>query len=260
MDGSRVLAGGLTGVIVGLTGVGGGALMTPLLLLIFGTAPLTAVGTDLWFAAITKIAITTVHQRRSLIDWQIVRRLWRGSLTTSVLTLVWLHYAPVARSATLLTAIIGAAVCISALGMLAQKRLHALAESLDVKAGGSMRQWQPLATTLAGAALGVLVTLTSVGAGALGALCLLYLYPSRLTPPRLIATDVAHAIPLAMFAGIGHLLIGSVDFVLLRDLLAGSLPGALIGALAAARLPHAWLRLSLAAVLLLVGARLLISI
>jgi uncharacterized membrane protein YfcA len=260
MDGLRVLAGGLTGVIVGLTGVGGGALMTPVLLLFFGTAPLTAVGTDLWFAAITKIAITSVHQRRSLIDWQIVRRLWIGSLTTSALTLIWLHYAPAGRSAAVLTTIIGVAVCVSAIGLLAQKRLHALANQLDVQASGSMRRWQPVATTLAGAVLGVLVTLTSVGAGALGTLCLLYLYPSRLSPPRLIATDVAHAIPLAMFAGLGHLLVGSVDFALLRDLLAGSLPGALIGALVAARLPHAWLRLSLAAVLLLVGAKLLISI
>jgi len=259
VDGLRVLAGGLTGVVVGLTGVGGGALMTPLLLLFFGTAPLTAVGTDLWFAAITKIAITGVHQRQSLIDWQIVRRLWSGSLTTSVLTLIWLHYVPAGRSAAVLTAIIGVAVCVSAIGMLAQKQLHALAQRVDLQAGGSMRRWQPLATTLAGAALGVLVTLTSVGAGALGALCLLYLYPSRLTPPRLIATDVAHAIPLAMFAGVGHLFIGSVDVVLLRDLLAGSLPGALIGALMAARLPHAWLRLSLAAVLLVVGAKLLVS-
>ena len=256
MDWLRVLAGALTGLIVGLTGVGGGALMTPLLLLLFGTAPMTAIGTDLWFAATTKVAIAGIHQRNGLIDWPIVRRLWTGSLTASALTLLWLRLTHVTATSMLSTAI-GIAVCVTAAGLLMQKWLHALASRVEAHASGSVRRWQGPATIGAGAVLGLLVTLTSVGAGALGAVCLLYLYPSRLTPPRLIATDVAHAIPLAMFAGVGHLVIGSVDLVLLRDLLIGSVPAGVIGAMLSTRLPHLWLRMALAVVLLVVGIKLL---
>jgi uncharacterized membrane protein YfcA len=109
---------------------------------------------------------------------------------------------------------------------------------------------------LAGGLLGVLVTLTSVGAGALGAVFLAYLYPLRLTPPRLIATDIVHAIPLAMFAGIGHLIIGNVNFSLLGNLLLGSIPAVIFGAMLSARLPHGLLRTILAVVLIAIGLKL----
>jgi uncharacterized membrane protein YfcA len=250
-------AGALTGFIVGLTGVGGGALMTPLLLLMFGTAPLTAIGTDLWFAAITKIAITGIHHRARLIDWQILRRLWLGSLTASVATLYWMQAQPVTpRSIELLKGAIAFAVCLTAVGMLMQTQLHRLASRLDLHGSSALKQWQPASTVMAGALLGVLVTMTSVGAGALGVICLLYLYPTRLTPPRLIATDVAHAVPLAMFAGFGHLALGHVDVGLLANLLAGSIPAAILGALASSRLPHQWLRRALATVLIVIGFKL----
>ena len=252
-----VAAGAFTGVLVGLTGVGGGALMTPLLLLVFGVAPLAAVGTDLWFAAITKLFATRVHHSHGLIDWQVVKRLWVGSLCASALTLVWMKLRPVDESAiVLLKTAIAAAVLVTALGMLLQKPLHALGRKLRTTDGECFKALQGPLTIAAGAVLGLLVTLTSVGAGALGAVFLTYLYPLRLTPPRLIATDIVHAIPLAMFAGLGHLLIGNVDFSLLGNLLVGSIPAVFVGAMLSARLPHILLRGTLALVLLLIAMKL----
>lgn len=257
MDPLLVVAGAATGLLVGLTGVGGGALMTPLLLLVFGVAPLAAVGTDLWFAAITKTFATRVHHGHGLIDWSVVRRLWLGSLTASALTVAFMKLYPVDQNAVgLLKGAIAVAVVLTALGMLLQKPLHALGRKFRTGNGARFRALQGPLTVLAGAILGLLVTLTSVGAGALGAVFLSYLYPLRLTPPRLIATDIAHAIPLAMFAGAGHLLIGNVDFGLLGNLLAGSVPAVIVGAMLSSRLPHALLRMLLAVVLMAIGVKL----
>lgn len=257
MDLMLVVAGAITGFLVGLTGVGGGALMTPLLLLLFGVAPLTAIGTDLWFAAITKLFATRVHHDHGLIDWPVVRRLWLGSLSASVLTLVWMKMHPVDESAvSFLKTAIAAAVLLTAVGIVFQKPLQAFGRKLRTTDADKFKHWQPGLTVLAGAVLGVLVTLTSVGAGALGAVFLAYLYPLRLTPPRLIATDIVHAIPLAMFAGAGHLFMGNVNFGLLGNLLLGSVPAVFAGAMLSARLPHAVLRMALAAVLLAVGVKL----
>lgn len=257
MDPLLVVAGAATGLLVGLTGVGGGALMTPLLLLVFGVAPLAAVGTDLWFAAITKTFATRVHHGHGLIDWSVVRRLWLGSLTASALTVAMMKLYPVDQNAVgLLKGAIAVAVVLTALGMLLQKPLHALGRKFRTGNGERFKALQGPLTILAGAILGLLVTLTSVGAGALGAVFLSYLYPLRLTPPRLIATDIAHAIPLAVFAGAGHLLIGNVDFALLGNLLAGSVPAVIAGAMLSSRLPHALLRMLLAVVLMAIGVKL----
>jgi uncharacterized membrane protein YfcA len=257
MDPLLVAAGAATGLLVGLTGVGGGALMTPLLLLVFGVAPLAAVGTDLWFAAITKTFATRVHHGHGLIDWSVVRRLWLGSLTASALTVGFMKLYPVDQNAVgLLKGAIAVAVVLTALGMLLQKPLHALGRKFRTGNSARFKVLQGPLTVLAGAILGLLVTLTSVGAGALGAVFLSYLYPLRLTPPRLIATDIAHAIPLAVFAGAGHLLIGNVDFGLLGNLLAGSVPAVIAGAMLSSRLPHALLRMLLAVVLMAIGVKL----
>lgn len=256
-----VVAGAITGLLVGMTGVGGGALMTPLLLLVFGVAPLTAVGTDLWFAAITKLVATRVHHGHGLIDWQVVKRLWLGSLTASLLTMMWMTLRPVDASAVLLLqSAIAAAVVLTAVGILFQKQLHGLGRRLRTTDGDHFQAWQPPLTVFAGMVLGVMVTLTSVGAGALGAVFLSYLYPLRLTPPRLIATDIVHAIPLAMFAGVGHLWMGNVNFVLLGNLLLGSIPAVHVGAMLSARLPHAMLRGVLTVVLMAICAKLLWAI
>jgi uncharacterized protein len=246
-----IAAGAGTGALVGLTGVGGGAVMTPLLLLVFGAAPMSAIGTDLWFAAITKLVATQVHHRRGLIDWEIVRRLWYGSLPASLATVAWMKMVPIGRETTgLLNLAIGLAVLVTALAMLFQKQLREMGERSRFGSGERFTSLQGPATVVAGALLGSLVTLTSVGAGALCAVFLLYLYPKRLTASRLIATDVVHAIPLAVFAGAGHLLIGHVDATLLGNLLIGSIPGVLTGALLSAYLPQVALRRALSAVLM----------
>lgn len=257
MDLRLIISGALVGLLVGFTGVGGGALMTPLLLLFFGIVPTVAVGTDLWFAAITKMFATPVHHGHGLIDWQVVRRLWMGSLSASSITLVWMHYHPMnGTSFDLVKGAIAIAVMLTAIAMLFQRSLHAVGRRLRTTQAASFRSMQAPLTIAAGVVLGVLVTLTSVGAGALGAVFLVYLYPLRLTPPRLIATDIVHAIPLAIFAGLGHLLIGNVDGGLLLNLLIGSVPAVIIGAMLSSRLPHRWLRVGLVVVLLAVGGKL----
>jgi uncharacterized protein len=191
----------------------------------------------------------------------VVKRLWIGSLTASAATLVWMRLQPVDASAvTLLKTAIAAAVLLTAVGLIFQKQLHALGHRLRTTDAAHFKAVQPALTVLAGAVLGVLVTLTSVGAGALGAVFLAYLYPLRLTPPRLIATDIVHAIPLAMFAGLGHLWIGNVDTALLGQLLVGSIPGVIVGAMLSVRLPHGVLRGALSMVLVSVGAKLAWSV
>lgn len=251
-------AGALTGLLVGLTGVGGGSVMTPILLLIFGTHPLSAVGTDLWFAAITKTAATKVHHGAGLIDWQVVRRLWAGSLPASALTTWWLASAHLDPHATdWLKGAIAVAILVTATAMLFQNPLHELGRRFRIGDARHFKAMQPAMTVVAGAVLGALVTLTSIGAGALGVVILAYLYPLRLTSSRLVATDIVHAIPLAMFAGMGHLITGHVDFSLLANLLIGSLPGVLAGAMLSSRLPHVVLKRALAAILVFTGYKLL---
>lgn len=259
MDAWLVAAGALTGFVVGMTGVGGGALMTPLLLLVFGTAPLVAVGTDLWFAAITKLAVSGLHLREGVIDWLVVRRLWTGSLPASVLTVAWMTRWPLDDGYVVaVKGAIAVAVCLTAAGLLAETPLRAWRGRPNAaEAAAPPGWWQASATVAAGAALGGLVTLTSVGAGALGVVVLAHLYPSRLSPRRLVATDIAHAIPLALCAGLGHLATSHVDIALLRDLLVGSVPAAILGSIVSARIPHAHLRMALGLVLFVIGLTML---
>ncbi len=260
MDIVVLLSGALIGFLVGLVGIGGGALMTPILILFFGVAPLVAVGTDLWFAAITKIFASRIHQKHELVDWQVVRRLWLGSLSASAATLLWIKLYPIDGSSTkLLTASIAFVVIFTAIGIVFQKRLHELGKSFRIGDSDRFKAIQTPLTILAGMALGVMVTLTSVGAGALGAVFLAYLYPFRLTPPRLIATDIVHAIPLALFAGVGHLFLGKVDFILLLNLLLGSIPAVAVGAMLSYRMSHVALRWILALVLMAVGLKLILE-
>ncbi len=255
-----VLAGAMTGLVVGLTGVGGGALMTPMLLLVFGVAPVTAVGTDLWFAALTKIVAVPMHQGRGAIDWQVVRRLWVGSLPAALITvgllksgLIGMHHPAFLKLA------IAFAVLLTALGMLLRRAPKAIEPGQSIHGVQNESRSRMTLTILAGVLLGALVTLTSVGAGALGAVFLTFLYPGRFTPSRLVATDLVHAIPLALFAGVGHLLVGNVDGRLLALLLCGSVPSVLIGAKLSHRIPQGVLRWMIAVVLLMVGLKLMAS-
>jgi uncharacterized membrane protein YfcA len=253
-----IVAGFLTGLLVGLTGVGGGALMTPLLLLVFGFAPSVAVGTDLLFAGLTKSVAARIHYSRNLIDWKVVKCLWIGSLPSATLTLLLMQYLlKQSYEFTFLKVCIAVLIIIMAIGMILQKRLHAFGTRLRKSQAVDFIRWQQPLTIFAGILLGVLVTLTSIGAGALGAVFLVYLYPLRLTPDRLVATDVVHAIPLALFAGFGHMLMGNVNFSLLGTLLIGSIPGVVIGALLSTKVPHHFLRNIIAVILVLVGGKLL---
>jgi len=254
------VAGFGVGLLVGITGVGGGSLMTPILVLLFGVAPAAAVGTDLWFAAITKLVGGAVHHNRGSVDWQVMRRLSLGSLPMAVLTLWWLHASGAAQMKQgLIVNMLGIVLLLTACAMIFKKQLHAVGQALRSKAPDKFHHIQPIATVLAGMLLGFLVTLTSVGAGALGTVMLLYLYPFRMTPSRLVGTDIVHAIPLTMVAGTGHLLMGNVDLTLLWQLLLGSIPGIVIGSLIGTRFSDRMLRSAIAVVLVAVGVKLMMS-
>jgi hypothetical protein len=255
----ETLLGALVGLVVGLTGVGGGSLMMPLLVLTVGVAPLPAVGTDLWFAAITKLAAGPILQRRRLIDWSVVGTLWAGSLPASAAGigyLAWHRERPV--PGVLMLYFIAGAITLSSAFVLWQAVSPPKVEPLRADGVRVERSNVALLTVGAGALLGLLVTFTSVGAGAIGASLLSLLYPRRLTPARLVASDIAHAVPLAFFAGIGHLIIGDVRPVLLGLLLMGSIPAVMVGSLISTWFPPRGLRIALALVLLGVALRILL--
>lgn len=257
IDVAYSLAGALTGFVVGLTGVGGGALMTPILMLFFGVSPIAAIATDLWFAVVTKIVGARVHQTKGNVDWQVVRRMWLGSLPMAALVLAAVSFgSPLSRLEWLSNAI-GMMVLVTALGLLSAPYLMAYARKRRIGQPERFKALQPVLTVVAGAVLGLCVALTSVGAGALGSVLLLYLYPLRMTPHRLVATDLVHAIPLAMVAGLWYLFAGRVDGWMLLSLLAGSIPAVVLGSLLAGKLPGRWIQVALALVLLAVGAKVL---
>lgn len=254
----NAIAGFGVGAIVGMTGVGGGALMTPILVLLFGTAPATAVGTDLWFAALTKLVGGAVHHKHGRVDMEVFRLLATGSLPAAVATLLWLHFSHAAKmqNAVLMSAL-GSVLLLTALAMVFKKRAQAVGQRLRDSMPIDFKRWQPALTVLAGAILGVLVTLTSIGAGALGTVMLVYLYPYRMNATRLVGTDIVHAIPLTIVAGTGHLLMGNVDLVLLGTLLLGSVPGIVLGSLAAGKVPEQVIRYAIAVILCIAAVKLL---
>ncbi|MGH6746898.1 sulfite exporter TauE/SafE family protein [Novosphingobium sp.] len=223
----HVIAGMLVGVLVGLTGVGGGSLMTPLLVLLFGVNPQTAVGTDLLFAAMTKIAGSAVHGKRETVDWRIVRRMACGSVPAAILTLATLSWFGKVGNSTERLIMVSLAVLlgVTALAVICRKWLLRLAHDIDPI---QPRSRVLTGTVLLGAAIGIAVSISSVGAGAIGMTVLLVLYP-KLPVARIVGSDIAHAVPLALIAGFGHWMIGDVDFPLLGVLLIGSIPGVVIG-------------------------------
>ncbi|HTI19144.1 MAG TPA: sulfite exporter TauE/SafE family protein [Trinickia sp.] len=248
------------GFLVGLTGVGGGSLMTPLLVLLFNVHPATAVGTDLLYAAATKATGTLVHGLKGSVDWRVTGRLAAGSVPASAVTLWLLHrygmHSPAATA--LLQHVLGAALLITSLALIFRPQLAAFAARANLGARRESSTRTTLWTVVTGAILGVLVSMTSVGAGAIGVTVLLLLYPA-LPAARIVGSDVAHAVPLTLVAGIGHWLIGSVDGTMLISLLVGSLPGIALGSHLSSRAPEALLRILLAVVLVLVGVRLAIA-
>ncbi len=249
------VSGFAVGLLVGFTGVGGGSLMTPLLVLAFGIHPATAVGTDLLYAAATKSVGTVVHGASRTVDWKIVGKLAAGSVPATAVTLLALSHASkkIDTSHGVITSVLGVALILTAIAILFRKMI------LDffAKRVGELEPGQITAFTIGlGALLGVLVSLSSVGAGAIGVTVLLVLYP-KMPAARLVGSDIAHAVPLTLLAGLGHWLMGSVDFHLLASLLVGSIPGIIIGSLLSARAPDRVLRPILASTLALVGGKLI---
>lgn len=250
------LAGVLVGLLVGMTGVGGGSLMTPLLVLLFGFHPATAVGTDLLYASATKSVGTAVHGRHGTVDWRIVGRLALGSLPAALLTLfVMSRLGADSKAASgVISVVLGVTLVATAVSLFFRRRLAVrMAPAVERLTGEWLAGW----TVLLGVALGILVTLTSVGAGALGMTVLLILYPQ--TPVnRLVGSDIAHAVPLTLVAGLGHLALGSVNLGLLLSLLLGSVPGIIVGSLIATRTREGVLTPVLAVTLMIVGVKMLV--
>ena len=254
IDPLYVVSGFGVGVLVGMTGVGGGSLMTPLLILLFGIHPATAVGTDLLYAAATKAGGSVAHGWARSIHWPAVIRLASGSIPASILTLVvlWRLDLTGESSRSLVNLVLCFALLLTAASLLFRKAIiERYRRRLQRLGAGTTAR----ATVLVGAALGVLVSISSVGAGAVGVTALLLLYP-QLPMTRIVGSDIAHAVPLTLVAGMGHWATGAIDWHLMGVLLVGSLPGIVIGSYCAHRVPEAALRLVLAATLILVAGNL----
>jgi hypothetical protein len=247
------LSGFAVGLLVGMTGVGGGSLMTPILILLFGIHPATAVGTDLLYAAVTKTGGSLVHGWARSIDWRVVRRLAAGSVPATVITLALLSHFNLNGEAArgLITLVLSVALFATGLVLVFGGPLVALyrarVSQLDPNRTATV-------TILVGALLGVLVSISSVGAGAIGVVLLVLLYP-QLPIAKIVGSDIAHAVPLTLIAGVGHWMMGSVNWHIIASLLVGSLPGIFIGSYFAIRVPERALQLVLAATLFVVASR-----
>lgn len=254
MDPLAILSGFVVGAIVGVTGVGGGSLMTPLLMSVFKLSPALAIGTDLWFAAITKSGGAWAHHRHGHVDYRVTGLLLLGSLPATLVMIALMHFTGITRDwAASLTTALGVALLLTAVAVAYRQVWTVL--------GLRLERWLPpprraALTVAAGALLGVLVSLSSIGAGAIGATLILLLYP-RLPAHRVVGTDIAHAVPLTLVAGIGHATLGHVDWVLLGSLLVGSLPGIWLGAQLTKALPERLVRAFLSLALVAAGLKVL---
>ena len=252
MDWLAIVSGFGIGAIVGMTGVGGGSLMTPLLISVFKLSPAVAIGTDLWFAAATKSGGAWAHHRHGHVDYRIAGLLLAGSIPASIATVALMHLTGITKGwASALTFALGIALLLTAVTVAYRSFWHGLALKLE--------RWLPprrqmILTVAAGVLLGVLVSLSSIGAGAVGATLILLLYP-RLPAHRLVGTDIAHAVPLTLVAGIGHASLGHVEWTLLGPLLIGSLPGIWLGAQLTKSMPEPLVRALLCVSLVAAGLK-----
>jgi uncharacterized protein len=256
IDPLYVASGFAVGFLVGMTGVGGGSLMTPLLILLFGVHPATAVGTDLLFAASTKTVGTLVHAAARSIDWVLVGLLSLGSIPATIATIAVLSRFDLKNDASqhFITLLLGITLLATAAFLIAGRSIR---ERYAARRPGGLHARKAALLTIAlGLVMGVLVTATSVGSGAIGVTVLLLLHP-RMQPGRVVGSDIAHAVPLTLLAGAGHWYLGSVNWTLLLTLLIGSVPGIVAGSYLATRAPDAVIRIALASVLVIVGVRLL---
>ena len=255
MDFGFIVAGFIVGFLVGLTGVGGGSLMTPILLMFFHIKPALAVGTDLLYASITKSVGIFAHGKLGNIDWRIVKLLAAGSVPASFATIIFLRTIDVDSTeaiATIKFSLGIALIVTSAAVLLRTKLMNLLAKETLIP-----EKYVASSTVVLGIILGGLVTLTSVGAGALGVTALIVLYPHKKIT-TIVGSDIAHAVPLTLVAGLGHASLGTVDYSLLGTLLIGSIPGIYIGSHLSAKVAEHWIRIALAAILIYVGLKLVL--
>jgi len=248
------ISGFAVGFLVGMTGVGGGSLMTPLLILLFGLHPATAVGTDLLYAAATKSVGSVVHGFNRTVDWRVVRRLAAGSIPMTILTLATLSFLDINGPTTrqLIGAVLAFALFLTAATLVFRTALIA---RYAARIGALPASRIAMLTVITGGVLGVLVSISSVGAGAIGVTALILLYP-KLHTARIVGSDIAHAVPLTLIAGVGHWFLGSIDWPIFTALILGSIPGILVGSYAAVRVPETALRVVLAATLIVVATKL----
>ena len=246
-----VATGAAVGFAVGLTGIGGGSLMTPLLLM-FGFPAHIAIGTDLLYAAITKSTGVIVHHRQRSIDWTLVKILCAGSLPAAAVTvlLLKLFYDRNADYSPILTLCLGIMLVLTALSLFMSPFLRQSSFNITNRSRERL-------TFIGGLFLGVFVTLSSVGAGALGTAAIVLLYP-LLKPVKVVGSDLAHAVPLTLLAGLGHIWLGNVDFALLVSLLIGSIPAIFVGTRVGMKLSDTYMRTILAFILLTLGLKYLI--
>jgi uncharacterized membrane protein YfcA len=256
MDWLYTVSGFAVGLIVGITGVGGGSLMTPLLVLFFGVSPAVAVGTDLLYASLTKTMGGWVHGRNGTVDWKVVGLLSLGSFPAALSTIALLKYLNLDELTlrSLVTNVLSVALLSTAMALLLKDQIRKLARRRDGTVYELHHRYLPGATIATGVVVGTLVTVSSIGAGVLGTVALLFLYP-RMAAVKVVGTDIVHAVPLTAVAGMGHMALGTVNFVLLGSLLLGSLPGIYIGSHLSAKVPEKILRPVLATMLLVIGLR-----
>ncbi len=248
-----LISGFVIGALTGMTGTGGGALMTPVLIIVFGIHPVTAVGTDLLYASLTKASGTVVHAYNRTVDWKVVGWLAAGSIPMTALTLLALFYLDIHGDATqnLVTKILGLALFFTAISLIFRRQL---AQIYAERIGTISPRLARNLTILTGAVLGVLVSISSVGAGAIGVTALILLYPEMPTL-RIVGSGIAHAVPLTLIAGLGHWALGSIDWQLLGSLLVGSIPGIVIGSVLSQRVPETVIRVTLSVTLILICAK-----
>jgi uncharacterized protein len=256
MDIGFIFSGFIVGLLVGLTGVGGGSLMTPILVLFFHIKPALAVGTDLLYASVTKSVGIFAHGKLGNIDWKIVKRLMVGSIPASILTTYYLRQIDVASTGAvdIIKFYLGIALLLTSIAVIFRPYLIEKSKVTLLKKDSAIA----IATIILGLILGGLVTLTSVGAGALGVTALLLIYP-KIGITKIVGTDIAHAVPLTLVAGIGHASLGTVDYSLLGVLLIGSIPGIYIGSHLSSKVSEQSVRYVLALILIYVGQKLIFN-
>ena len=252
------VAGFIIGMLVGMTGVGGGSLMTPVLILLFGIHPAVAVGTDLLHAAATKTAGSLVHGFNGTIEWSIVRRLAAGSIPMTAIMILAMSMVDINGTAgrELVNVVLTVALVVTVMALIFRDRI---VKRYADRFGVLTPKRTSVLTVIAGGILGTIVSISSVGAGAIGVTCLVLLYP-KLPTARIVGSDIAHAVPLTLLAGIGHWLLGSIDLQVFAYLIVGSVPGILLGSYMAIRIPERALRVVLAVVLAVVAAKVAIGL